>query len=93
MTTNTIHVIISGRVQGVGYRAWTVATARTMRVKGWVRNRTNGTVEAIFSGTDEQLAKMIEACYDGPPTARVDAVKQSATQESAGDDFISKQTV
>lgn len=67
----TIHAIISGRVQGVSYRAWTVQTASILRLDGWVRNRADGTVEAVFSGDGETITKMLEACHKGPPAARV----------------------
>ena len=68
------HVIIRGRVQGVGYRAWTELTARDHGLEGWVRNRRDGSVEAVFAGPAEAVAAMIEACRRGPPGARVDAV-------------------
>ncbi len=66
-----VHVTISGRVQGVGYRAWTVDTARKLGLLGWVRNRTNGTVEAEFQGDDIKVHRMIEKCHEGPYMARV----------------------
>jgi len=68
------HVVITGRVQGVGYRAWTEYTALDHGLDGWVRNRRDGTVEALFSGPSHAVADMIEACRRGPPSARVDAV-------------------
>ena len=70
------HVIIRGRVQGVGYRAWTEYTALERGLQGWVRNCRDGNVEALFSGPAEAVAAMIEACRDGPPGARVDFVDQ-----------------
>jgi acylphosphatase len=68
------HVVIHGRVQGVGYRAWTEYTALDRGLDGWVRNRRDGTVEAIFVGPADAVADMIEACRRGPPSARVDAI-------------------
>lgn len=65
---------ISGRVQGVGYRDWAMATAQRFGLKGWVRNRADGSVEALIVGDDEAVGKMIEACQRGPTLARVDAV-------------------
>ncbi len=65
---------ITGRVQGVGYRDWTMATAQRLGLKGWVRNRVDGSVEALVVGDDDAVGKMIEACRRGPTLAKVDAV-------------------
>jgi acylphosphatase len=65
---------ISGRVQGVGYRDWTMTTARRLGLSGWVRNRVDGSVEALIVGDDEPVGQMIAACRHGPPAARVDNV-------------------
>ena len=70
------HVIIRGRVQGIGYRAWTEVTALERGVEGWVRNRRDGSVEALFSGLDDEVAAMIAECRRGPPGARVDVIDQ-----------------
>lgn len=69
------HVEVSGRVQGVGYRAWTEDLARKLNLEGWVRNRPDGSVEAVFSGPEETIARAIDACRRGPAGARVDAVE------------------
>ena len=76
------HLRIAGRVQGVGYRAWAVETARRLGLRGWVRNRIDGTVEALVIGDDDAVAAMIEACRDGPFAAQVGDV---AVREAAGD--------
>jgi len=68
------HVIIRGRVQGVGYRAWAEYEALTLGLGGFVRNRRDGTVEAVFAGPAAAVAAMVEACRRGPPGARVTAV-------------------
>jgi acylphosphatase len=68
------HVVIRGLVQGVGYRAWVERTALVHGVEGWVRNRRDGTVEAVFAGAPEKVGAMIEACRHGPRGALVDAV-------------------
>ena len=68
------HVLIRGRVQGVGYRAWTEYTALTHRLTGWVRNRRDGRVEAVFIGPEEAVRAMIEACRQGPTSADVEVV-------------------
>ena len=70
------HVIIRGRVQGVGYRAWTEYTALERGLQGWVRNRRDGSVEALFAGPPDAVAAMIEACREGPGGSRVDAIDQ-----------------
>lgn len=70
------HVVIRGRVQGIGYRAWTEVTAIERGVEGWVRNRHDGSVEALFSGSEDEVAAMIAECRRGPPGARVDAIDQ-----------------
>jgi acylphosphatase len=67
-------VMIRGRVQGVGFRAWTEHEARRRTLDGWVRNRRDGAVEAVFAGPPEIVADMIEACRRGPLSARVDAL-------------------
>jgi acylphosphatase len=75
MSSLTIRrVVVRGRVQGVGYRAWTEDTAILNGLDGWVRNRRDGAVEAVFAGSAEAVDGMIEACRRGPDSARVDAV-------------------
>jgi acylphosphatase len=64
-------LVIGGRVQGVGYRDWTVATARGFGLDGWVRNRRDGGVEALLAGDAAAVAAMVAACRRGPPHARV----------------------
>lgn len=64
-------VFISGRVQGVFYRASTQKAAQTKKINGWVRNLSDGRVEALFEGTSENVAAMIQWCHKGPPGARV----------------------
>jgi acylphosphatase len=77
--TDTIrHVVIRGRVQGVGYRAWVEEQARLRQLAGWVRNRRDGSVEAVFAGPEAVTAGMIAACERGPSAARVDAVDNAA---------------
>ena len=72
---NVRHVVIHGRVQGVGYRAFVEDQALRLDLEGWVRNRREGAVEAVFAGTQEAVAAAIEACHRGPWAARVDAVE------------------
>jgi len=67
-------VTIRGRVQGVGFRAWTEHEATRRALEGWARNRRDGSVEAVFAGPPETVADMIEACRRGPPMSRVDVL-------------------
>jgi acylphosphatase len=79
-----VHVRISGRVQGVGYRAWTIDEARRRGLSGWVRNLSNGDVEAVFSGPAATVDDMIAACRRGPFSARVDQVMVDAAEPVSG---------
>ncbi len=69
-----VRVIIQGRVQGVWYRGWTVATAAALGLRGWVRNRDDGGVEAVISGSEGDVETMLERCRTGPPAARVQSI-------------------
>ena len=69
------HVFISGKVQGVFFRATTRDKANELGVKGWVRNLRDGRVEAVFEGDEEAVKKLIEWCHVGPPAARVEKVE------------------
>ena len=77
---------ITGRVQGVGYRAWALQAAGRLGLRGWVRNRADGSVEALVIGDAVAVAAMIEACHDGPFAARVVdvAVSEAADDGSQG---------
>jgi len=70
----TVTVRIEGRVQGVYYRAWTEQTAPRLNLDGWVRNRRDGSVEAVFSGPATQVDEMLRRCAEGPPDAKVTRV-------------------
>ena len=67
----TLRLRITGNVQGVGYRIWATRTASGLGLRGWVRNRLDGSVEALATGAREQIAVLIEACRRGPYGARV----------------------
>ncbi len=71
------HLLIEGRVQGVGYRDWLVDTARRHGLDGWVRNRRDGRVEALLSGPEPAVAAVLLACRRGPPMARVESIEES----------------
>jgi acylphosphatase len=88
----TRHVIIRGRVQGVGYRAWTADMAADLDPHGWVRNRLDGTVEALISGEAAAVAAMIEACRCGPPAAQVREVVVSDADDDGSVGFSARVT-
>lgn len=72
--TKTIRAVIRGRVQGVSYRAWTKKRADRHGVTGWIRNRPDRTVEALFSGPAEAVDALLAECRRGPFAARVDGI-------------------
>jgi acylphosphatase len=82
-----VRVRIEGSVQGVGYRYWTERVATELGLAGWVRNRRDGTVEALFCGPAQDVAEMIERCRNGPRSARVTAVKIVEEDSTAPDGF------
>jgi len=93
------HIIVRGRVQGVGYRAFVEDEARQRGLRGWVRNRRDGSVEAVFAGLHKVVEDMIEACRRGPFSARVNELAQREGTEAdlstraAGDSFSVLPTV
>lgn len=99
MSTVVRYVMIRGRVQGVGYRAWVATTAQASGLEGWVRNRRDGSVEALLAGEDGVVADMIKACHRGPSAARVDTVvveearAELLAQRAAGERFSILPTV
>ena len=88
-----VHLAIRGRVQGVGYRAWTIANARDLGLAGFVRNRADGSVEAVFAGAADVVDSMIARCRNGPPAAQVRAIEISpAAAEDAPVPFEARAT-
>ncbi|RJF88365.1 acylphosphatase [Oleomonas cavernae] len=83
----TLRLIIHGRVQGVGYRAWAVGEARRLGLAGWVRNRRDGTVELLASGPAEAVATLVERCRHGPAFADVIRIDQVPADAPAGPGF------
>jgi acylphosphatase len=82
----SVRLRITGRVQGVGYRAWMMRQASAAGLRGWVRNRADGSVEALVIGDDDGVAAMIEVCREGPFGARVVdvAISEAADDGSSG---------
>ncbi|HMA50409.1 MAG TPA: acylphosphatase [Magnetospirillaceae bacterium] len=89
---SAIRLMISGRVQGVGYRYWTVGEARRLGLEGWVRNRADGRVEILALGPQEHLSTLENACHAGPPAARVSAVARSPAGDDGSKGFCEKPT-
>lgn len=87
------HLFISGRVQGVFYRAFTKDVADSLKLKGWVRNLRDGRVEAVFEGEEETILKAIEKCKQGPPYSRVDNVEVIWEEPEGLSGFAIKTTV
>jgi acylphosphatase len=83
MSDAICQMTIRGRVQGVGYRAWVECQARGRGLKGWVRNRRDGSVEALFAGPAAVVAEMAASCRRGPSSARVDGFTEEAGSEDA----------
>lgn len=86
-------VVIKGRVQGVWYRNWTVDNATELGLKGWVRNRKDGSVEALFSGKPDAVKEMEQRCRRGPPDAVVTGLEVFPSDDDPGTGFQRKQTV
>jgi len=88
-----VRVLIEGRVQGVWYRGWTVDAARARGLDGWVRNRADGSVEAVFSGPGFQVDAMVEACRQGPPSAHVTSATPEPWDETPAQGFHQRATM
>lgn len=80
-------VFVEGRVQGVWFRGWTVDQASARGLRGWVRNRSDGTVEALFIGEATAVRDMIAACRQGPSAARVTAVRERSDLDDGSAGF------
>jgi acylphosphatase len=83
---------IHGEVQGVFYRAWSAETACALDLRGWVRNRTDGTVEILVQGEAAAVDTFIARCRQGPPSARVERIDEEPTDEPAPDRFEKRPT-
>lgn len=78
MADRAVRLIVEGRVQGVGFRYWTVQEATRRGLDGWVRNLPDGSVEALIAGPEDAVASMIEACRRGPSMAAVRSIREHA---------------
>jgi acylphosphatase len=88
----SVRMLISGRVQGVWFRAWTVERAKALGLDGWVRNRCDGAVEAVFAGDADLVEHMMKLCHEGPPAARVDHIDVLPYDETPPRGFTQKPT-
>ncbi len=93
MAEVAVRVIVEGQVQGVGYRAWAVREARRFGLRGWVRNRREGSVEAILIGEAEAVTRMVEACGRGPRLAQVARVTCEDALDDGASPFHERPTV
>ncbi len=84
------HLMISGRVQGVGFRAWMMEQATAIGIDGWVRNRADGTVEALISGTADAVEELARSCRRGPRFAQVDSVIEEIADPPEEPGFLLK---
>ena len=84
MPGKAVHVVVHGRVQGVGFRAFVEREATALGLSGWVRNLRDGTVEAVFSGDDDEVDAMLDACRSGPPGARVTSIETGSAGAVGG---------
>ncbi|NJO55576.1 MAG: acylphosphatase [Rhodospirillales bacterium] len=84
----TVNVRIEGRVQGVWYRGWTVQQALSRGLNGWVRNRSDGSVEAVFCGPAPVVDELIEACWQGPTAANVRRIVSTPEEQEVPEGFF-----
>ena len=88
----TVRLRITGRVQGVSYRLWATRTAARLGLRGWVRNRADGSVEVLATGLLGSIEAMVIACRSGPPAARVTAVTVSDAEDDGSVGFGARST-
>jgi acylphosphatase len=92
MSDTAMRVVIRGRVQGVWFRGWTVDQAQQRGLRGWVRNRRDGSVEALFAGPKAGVEAMLKACEQGPTAARVDDIERFEADDPAVSGFEQRAT-
>ncbi len=83
-------LLVRGRVQGVFYRAWTIETARSLKLSGWVRNLGSGEVEILAIGEPGAIQALVERCRVGPPAARVTEVDVSEAESEPLEGFFKR---
>ena len=85
-------LLIEGRVQGVGYRDWLMREAVRLRLSGWVRNRSDGRVEAVVAGEEPAVQALLTACRCGPLLARVERIEESFAEMPEEEGFRRRPT-
>ena len=85
--SKVLHAVITGRVQGVGYRAWIEREVERLRLTGWVRNRSDGSVEAVFKGSEDAVVRMLDECWRGPRGAKVENVVATVIADEGWPEF------
>ena len=93
MAAVAAHLVITGRVQGVGYRLWAKREARRLGLRGWVRNLSNGDVEALAIGAAAQVDAFVQACHTGPGMARVTGVRRVPASDDGTPGFEERATL
>ena len=93
MAQSALRLVIRGTVQGVGFRAWTRREARRLGLRGWVRNRRDGSVEALAIGEAAAVDAFVKACHRGPSTARVDVVQREPAADDGTPGFEERATL
>jgi acylphosphatase len=88
----TQRIFVSGRVQNVSFRDWTIRTAKSFGLTGWVRNLTDGRVEILANGEEEAIGQLVDACREGPPLARVENVSAVPDTDKPGKGFTKRFT-
>ena len=88
----TVRLRVTGRVQGVGYRAWATRNAAALGLRGWVRNRGDGAVELLATGPEDAVAAMIGAARRGPSTAQVAGVEIVDDEDNGSVGFVARPT-
>ncbi len=86
-------IVITGRVHGVGYRDWMTSMAQSMGVSGWVRNRADGSIEALVQGPTAVVEELLRACRRGPRAAHVESIAEELTEEEAPPGFQRRPTL
>ncbi|MBU6418871.1 MAG: acylphosphatase [Proteobacteria bacterium] len=89
---SALHLFIHGRVQGVGFRDWLSRLAQANGLSGWVRNLTDGRVEAVISGSEPALQTCLAACQEGPPWAEVTRIETTSCPEPDAGQFLKMPT-
>lgn len=88
-----VKVAVKGRVQGVWFRAWTCEQAESHGLNGWVRNRQDGSIEAVLSGSRKEVDALLDLMWHGPPAAKVSSVHSEELHDPPGSGFHQRPTV